>query len=72
MAELLMTAPVALWTTFLSFAERVLTQYKLDRRVQAERDRIYQELNSCTDRELAEIGFSRADLPAIANGTYQR
>jgi uncharacterized protein YjiS (DUF1127 family) len=30
------------------------------------------ELSSLTDRELGELGFSRADLPYIANGTYQR
>jgi len=30
------------------------------------------ELSSHSDRELADMGFSRADLPAIARGTYRR
>ncbi|WP_158803886.1 MULTISPECIES: DUF1127 domain-containing protein [unclassified Acidisoma] len=30
------------------------------------------ELASFTDRELAELGFSRGDLPSIAAGTYRR
>lgn len=30
------------------------------------------ELASYSDRELGELGFSRADLPAIAAGTYRR
>ena len=29
------------------------------------------ELESCTDRELWELGFSRYDIPAVARGTYR-
>ncbi len=36
------------------------------------RHRIVTELSHYTDRELADLGFSRADFPAIANGTYRR
>ena len=37
-----------------------------------EREQMARELSSYTDRELNEMGFSRADLPMIAAGTYRR
>jgi len=37
-----------------------------------ERARIARELLSYTDRELFDLGISRADIPAIINGTYRR
>ena len=37
-----------------------------------ERAQIIRELGAYTDRELAELGFYRQDIPAIANGTYRR
>jgi hypothetical protein len=37
-----------------------------------ERVQIARELSTYTDRELGELGFSRADLPMIAAGTYRR
>ncbi len=60
------------WASFVSFAEKLFAFYQEERRVRAERARIVNELDYCTDRELGELGFSRSDLPAIANGTYQR
>lgn len=30
------------------------------------------ELNGYTDRELAELGIDRLDIPAVARGTYRR
>ncbi len=36
------------------------------------REQIERELSSYTDRELGELGFSRADVPMIAAGTYRR
>ncbi len=47
-----------------SMAER-----RAERRV---RERVARELESYTDRELGELGFSRYDLPMIAAGTYRR
>ncbi|UNC13288.1 DUF1127 domain-containing protein [Acidiphilium multivorum] len=32
----------------------------------------YRELQSLSDRELADLGISRADIRAVVNGTYQR
>jgi uncharacterized protein YjiS (DUF1127 family) len=37
-----------------------------------ERVQMARELSTYTDRELGELGFSRADLPMIAAGTYRR
>jgi uncharacterized protein YjiS (DUF1127 family) len=42
------------------------------RRTRSERARTYVELNASSDRDLAELGYSREDLIAIARGTYQR
>ena len=44
-------------------------------RARAQREtvfRITQELADCTDRQLADLGLSRSDIPAVARGTYRR
>lgn len=33
---------------------------------------ITQELARYTDRELADLGLCRSEIPAVANGTYRR
>lgn len=38
----------------------------------AEVFRITQELVGYTDRQLADLGLSRSDIPAVAQGTYRR
>ena len=35
-------------------------------------NRITRELESCTDRELGDLGLTRADIAAVARGTYRR
>ncbi|MCB8880825.1 hypothetical protein ACELLULO517_11320 [Acidisoma cellulosilytica] len=40
--------------------------------VVGERRRISRELMTYSDDELAELGFSRFDIPAIASGSYRR
>ncbi len=37
-----------------------------------ERRRIARELSYYSDAELGELGFSRADIPAVAAGTFRR
>ena len=37
-----------------------------------EASRIAHELDSSTDRQLRDLGISRADITAVANGTYRR
>jgi uncharacterized protein YjiS (DUF1127 family) len=39
---------------------------------QRRRARIARELATYTDRELFDLRISRADIPAIVNGTYSR
>lgn len=34
--------------------------------------RITQELSSCSDRQLADLGFSRYDIADVARGTFGR
>ena len=34
--------------------------------------RITLELADCTDRQLADLGISRSEIPSVANGTYRR
>lgn len=63
---------------FLGFASgfrglRLLIQAIADRRAERrERLVMARELANYSDHELGEMGFSRADLPAIAAGTYRR
>jgi hypothetical protein len=63
---------------FLGFATlfrgvQVLVRSMAERRgLRAEGQQIARELSTYTDRELGELGFSRADLPMIAAGTYRR
>ena len=63
---------------FLGFATlfrgiQLLNRSMAERRAaRHERERIARELSTYTDRELGELGFSRADLPMIAAGTYRR
>ena len=37
-----------------------------------EASRILHELEACTDRQLRDLGISRADIASVANGTYRR
>ncbi len=43
----------------LAFLERFFRERKIYLRV-------YNELSSCSDRELSELGFARVDIPRIA------
>jgi uncharacterized protein YjiS (DUF1127 family) len=72
MTELALVVSKSLWSSFISFFEKITAQYEEERSIRAERARIVNELNAATDRQLADMGFNRTDIPAIANGTYQR
>lgn len=37
-----------------------------------ERNRIMRELETYSDEELAELGFNRFDIPAVAAGNFRR
>jgi uncharacterized protein YjiS (DUF1127 family) len=53
------------WADF----KRHFQAWRAERRYRA---RIWRELMSYTDRELADIGLTRSDIPAVVNGTYRR
>lgn len=55
-----------------SAAHSISRRLEAYRRKQRERARVVSELSTSSDRELAELGYSREDLIAIARGTYQR
>jgi uncharacterized protein YjiS (DUF1127 family) len=72
MIEAVLGARRSLWSMVTAFVDRTASDFAVWRQAQAERGRIVRELSSCSDRELADLGFSRSDIPAIANGTYRR
>lgn len=51
-----------------------LLRLRFDRVMEAQRERrrIARELNTYSDEELAEFGFSRSDIPAVAAGNFRR
>ena len=64
-------------------AFRGVTAFKLKQRqislkrqrAKAEREQIFritQELDRCSDRHLADLGLTRADIPYVARGRYPR
>ena len=72
MTELVIKTSQTLWSSLVAFAAQLMADYKEERRIAAEQARVREELNSYTDRELAEMGFCRSDIPNIADGTYAR
>jgi uncharacterized protein YjiS (DUF1127 family) len=61
-----------LWGSLVAQVNEMVAEVKQQRAVRAEQNRIANELELCSDRDLAEMGFSRCDIPSIANGTYAR
>lgn len=58
---------------FLADAVHTLSlRVQISLREAGERRRIARELSTYSDDELAELGFSRVDIPAVAAGTYRR
>lgn len=56
-------------------AERIQglrARYAVQMTALRERRRVARELETYSDEELAELGFSRLDIPAVAAGTYRR
>jgi uncharacterized protein YjiS (DUF1127 family) len=59
-------------TTFTQLAAKCCQAWEDRRANRREYLRIANELSMYTDRELGELGFGRADIHAIAAGTYRR
>lgn len=58
--------------SFFDGIQALRARFEAHRAVVAERRRLARELDTYTDAELAELGFSRFDIPAVAAGTYRR
>ena len=67
MTELVIKTSQSLWSLIAASIEQTVVRYKEWRRVQAYRARIAKELSFCTDRDLADMGLSRGDIPSIIN-----
>jgi uncharacterized protein YjiS (DUF1127 family) len=56
----------------LDLFRRIVRSYSAWRAEQRRRNQIARELETYSDRELFDLRISRADIPAIVNGTYSR
>lgn len=54
-----------------SALKRLVAFVQAERAAAGERRRITRELGTYSNRELAELGLSRMDIPAIAAGNYR-
>jgi uncharacterized protein YjiS (DUF1127 family) len=50
----------------------IIQKFQAWRAERQRRRQLIGELNTFSDRDLLDLGFSRYDFPAIINGTYQR
>jgi uncharacterized protein YjiS (DUF1127 family) len=57
---------------WLSWLQARLARIDATWTARRKRAREVQDLYRFTDRELWDVGLSRSDLPAIADGTYRR
>ncbi len=60
------------FAAFKSKQDQLFLNWRRARAHREEAFRITQELARCTDRELADLGLCRSEIPAVANGTYRR
>ena len=60
--------PVGAGSLFRNFGALINAR----RNQNSERARIRRELESCTDRQLSDLGLSRLDIEDVANGRYGR
>jgi len=60
------------FTAIRTKQSQLLLMWQRARAHRAEVFRITQELAGCTDRQLADLGLYRSDIPAVAHGTYRR
>jgi uncharacterized protein YjiS (DUF1127 family) len=58
----------AVWRTWLNTAIDRFSEVRAERRRRA---RDFHALSESTDRQLWDMGISRADVPSVVNGTYR-
>lgn len=68
MATLSNAAPV--FGAFTATCHRLVEHWRHEKARRASAAQVRRELEAHTDRELADLGLSRADIPAIARAAY--
>jgi len=64
--------PVGLLAAFRIKLGELRLQWQQAKSQRQEIARVTHELSTCTDRELADLGFSRVDIPDVARGRFGR
>lgn len=64
------TAPM--FGAFTTARRRLLDGWRRERQRRARAAQVRRELEAYTDRELADLGLSRADIPGIARAAYDQ
>jgi uncharacterized protein YjiS (DUF1127 family) len=57
---------------FWSLAQAGLARFAAWRVSRRQQSRLLRELSESTDRQLWDMGLSRADIPAVVSGAYRR
>lgn len=59
-------------TAIRTMQNQLLLRWQRAKARRAEAFRLTEELAGCTDRQLADLGLYRSDIPAVVQGTYRR
>ncbi len=66
------TQPSGLLAAFRIKLGELRLEWQQARSQRREIARVTHELSICSDRHLADLGFSRADIPDVARGVFSR
>ena len=61
-----------LLTAFRSKLAELRLEWQQAKAQRQEIARVTHELSLCSDRQLADLGFSRSDIPDVARGSFRR
>ena len=64
--------PVGLWAAAKAKLGELRREWQQAAARRQEIARVMHELSTCSDRQLADLGFSRADIPDVARGLFNR
>ena len=70
MTTLFDAAPV--FGAFTVARHRIMDRWRREKTRRARAAQVRRELEAHTDRELADIGLSRADIPGVARAAYEQ
>ncbi len=66
------TQPTGLWAAARAKLGELRREWQQAAARRQEIARITHELSVCTDRQLADLGLSRGDIPDVARGSFKR